>query len=137
MATEWLRSGFFGVTPEARLMGKRVEFGPIAPGRYSLVINVGGGGPTYDVVVTFLAILEMAKMRMMRVFQVDPGAPIHLEYRVLDADDVGPGPAEGEGSQARENGPALDLGGDEGHTSAPAESLADPPIPPERDEAES
>lgn len=41
---------------------------------------------TYDVVVTFLAILEMAKMRMMRIYQREPHAPIHLEYRVLDAD---------------------------------------------------
>ena len=46
---------------------------------------------TYDIVVTFLAILEMAKMRMMRIYQTDPHAPIHLEYRVLDADDVGDG----------------------------------------------
>lgn len=46
---------------------------------------------TYDIVVTFLAVLEMAKMRMMRIYQTDPHAPIHLEYRVLDADDVGDG----------------------------------------------
>jgi segregation and condensation protein A len=37
-----------------------------------------------DLVVTFLAILEMAKRRLARIYQ--PGAlePIHLEYRVLD-----------------------------------------------------
>ena len=41
---------------------------------------------TYDVIVTFLAILEMAKMRMMRVYQSDPDAPLHLEYRVIAVD---------------------------------------------------
>lgn len=42
----------------------------------------------YDVVVTFMAILEMAKRRLARVYQSEPIAPIHLEYRVLEADDV-------------------------------------------------
>lgn len=37
----------------------------------------------YDIVVTFLAILEMGKMRMVRVFQSDPTTPIYLEYRRL------------------------------------------------------
>jgi segregation and condensation protein A len=41
----------------------------------------------YDVVVTFLALLEMAKRRLARVYQSEPTAPIHLEYRVLDADE--------------------------------------------------
>lgn len=50
---------------------------------------------TYDVVVTFLAILEMAKMRMMRIYQADPHAPIHLEYRVTSADAVPEGDEEG------------------------------------------
>jgi len=38
----------------------------------------------YDLVVTFLAILEMSKRRLARIYQ--PGAlePIHLEYRILD-----------------------------------------------------
>jgi segregation and condensation protein A len=37
----------------------------------------------YDLVVTFLAILEMAKRRLARVYQSEPIAPIHLEYTVL------------------------------------------------------
>jgi segregation and condensation protein A len=38
------------------------------------------GPPTrFDIVITFLALLEMAKMRMLRVYQSDPLAPIHLE----------------------------------------------------------
>jgi segregation and condensation protein A len=40
----------------------------------------------YDIVVTFLAILEMAKRRLARLYQSGPSAPIHVEYRVLDAD---------------------------------------------------
>ncbi len=40
---------------------------------------------TYDLVVTFLALLEMAKMRIVRVYQAEPDAPIHLEYRADDA----------------------------------------------------
>ncbi len=39
---------------------------------------------TYDLVVTFLAILEMAKRRLARIYQSEPVAPIHLEYTVLD-----------------------------------------------------
>jgi segregation and condensation protein A len=41
---------------------------------------------TYDVVVTFLALLEMAKMRMVRLYQPDPKSAIHLESRVIDSD---------------------------------------------------
>jgi len=38
---------------------------------------------TYDIVVTFLAVLEMAKVRMMRVYQQEPESPIYLEHRVI------------------------------------------------------
>lgn len=33
----------------------------------------------FDIVITFLAILEMARMKLIRVYQSDPLAPIHLE----------------------------------------------------------
>jgi segregation and condensation protein A len=56
----------------------------------------------YDVVVTFLAILEMAKRRLARVYQSDPIAPIHLEYRVLDADDDGSAGAGAYGEEVPE-----------------------------------
>ena len=32
--------------------------------------------------------LEMAKMRVMRVFQTEPAAPIYLEYRVVEDSDA-------------------------------------------------
>lgn len=39
-----------------------------------------GGAPTrFDIVITFLAILEMARMKLLRIYQSDPLAPIHLE----------------------------------------------------------
>jgi segregation and condensation protein A len=41
---------------------------------------------TYDIVVTFLALLEMAKMKMMRIYQSDPESPIYLEHRVVAVD---------------------------------------------------
>ena len=42
-----------------------------------------GRVPTrFDVVITFLAILEMAKLRMIRVYQTDPMSPIHVELSV-------------------------------------------------------
>ncbi len=42
----------------------------------------------YEVVVTFLALLEMAKMRMVRVYQAGAGSAIHIQYALLDADDA-------------------------------------------------
>jgi segregation and condensation protein A len=46
----------------------------------------------FDVVITFLAILEMARMRLIRVYQSDPLAPIHLEMTMTGEstdDDAG------------------------------------------------
>lgn len=40
----------------------------------------------YEVVVTFLALLEMTKLRITRVYQSDPTAPLHIQYALLDAD---------------------------------------------------
>jgi segregation and condensation protein A len=40
----------------------------------------------YEVVVTFLALLEMTKMRLARIYQVDHQSPIHVQYALLDAD---------------------------------------------------
>ena len=48
----------------------------------------------FDVVITFLAILEMAKLRMIRVYQSDPLAPIHVELSVDDKDEKKDGEGE-------------------------------------------
>lgn len=44
----------------------------------------------YDVVVTFLALLEMTKLHLTKIFQADPSAPIHLRYALLDKDASAP-----------------------------------------------
>ncbi len=47
----------------------------------------------FDVVVTFLALLEMCRLRMLRLYQSDPGAALHLEWAMAeDAElpDLGP-----------------------------------------------
>lgn len=38
----------------------------------------------YELVVTFLAILEMAKMRLLRVYQADAQAPLHIEGAIAE-----------------------------------------------------
>lgn len=53
-----------------------------------------GTPPTrFDIVITFLAVLEMARMKLIRVYQSDPLAPIHLEVTMTGEpkeDDDGP-----------------------------------------------
>jgi segregation and condensation protein A len=38
----------------------------------------------FDYVITFLAILEMTRLRMTRVFQTEPYAPLHIELTATD-----------------------------------------------------
>lgn len=38
----------------------------------------------YEVVVTFLALLEMTKMHVTRLYQADPESPIHVQFALLD-----------------------------------------------------
>lgn len=45
-----------------------------------------GQASIYDLVVTFLALLEMAKRRLCRIYQADPHSPIHLRSTVLAAE---------------------------------------------------
>ena len=45
-----------------------------------------GVSTSYDLVVTFLALLEMAKMRLATIYQTDHEEPIYLEYSLLDAE---------------------------------------------------
>jgi segregation and condensation protein A len=40
----------------------------------------------YEVVVTFLAVLEMTKLRLTRIYQSHPSQPLHVEFAVMDAD---------------------------------------------------
>jgi segregation and condensation protein A len=40
----------------------------------------------YEIVVTFLALLEMTKLRVTRIYQPDHRSSIHVQYALLDAD---------------------------------------------------
>jgi segregation and condensation protein A len=50
----------------------------------------------FDIVITFLAVLEMARMKLIRVYQSDPLAPIHLEVTMTSSSDE-----EGDGLSIR------------------------------------
>lgn len=41
----------------------------------------------FDLVITFLALLEMTKLRMTRLFQADPSAPIYVEFSAQATSD--------------------------------------------------
>ena len=43
-----------------------------------------GVSTSYELVVTFLALLEMAKMRLASIYQTDHEEPIYLEYTLID-----------------------------------------------------
>lgn len=43
-----------------------------------------GATTRFDYVITFLALLEMTRLRMTRVYQTEPYAPIHIELAVTD-----------------------------------------------------
>lgn len=47
-----------------------------------------GATTRFDYVITFLALLEMTRLRMTRVFQSEPYAPIHIELAVTDEEGL-------------------------------------------------
>ena len=49
----------------------------------------------FDLVITFLALLEMCRQRLIRVYQTDPLAPIHLECTIETPNEPGTDEAEG------------------------------------------
>jgi len=52
-----------------------------------LLLEPGEGPRTltrFDIIITFLAVLEMARLRMIRVYQSDPLAMIHVELSVQE-----------------------------------------------------
>ncbi len=59
----------------------------------------------FDLVITFLALLEMTKLRMTRLFQEHPLAPIFIEFAAQvtgDAGEAGESGEAGEGSESAE-----------------------------------
>jgi segregation and condensation protein A len=59
----------------------------------------------FDLVITFLALLEMTKLRMTRLFQEHPLAPIFIEFAAQVTGDAGE-PVESEASETIESGEA-------------------------------
>jgi segregation and condensation protein A len=55
-----------------------------------------GEASRFDLVITFLALLEMAKLRMTRLFQTEPLAPIYIELAAGDGEEQMPSTARGE-----------------------------------------
>ncbi len=80
----------------------------------------------FDLVITFLAILEMARLKMMRVFQTEALSPIHVELIVVDDDvddPLGMRPSRPPATQATEEPPAEEPPAEE----PPAEEPTEPP----------
>jgi segregation and condensation protein A len=68
-----------------------------AMGFEDLLAEPGRAVTRFDIVITFLALLEMAKLRMIRLYQTDPLAPIHVELTVSTEKGDGEGESGGEG----------------------------------------
>jgi segregation and condensation protein A len=70
-------------------------------------IFVGEGrAPTrFDLIITFLAVLEMCRMKMMRVFQADTLGSIHLELLVVSDEEDAPEQAEPEQAEPEQAEP--------------------------------
>ncbi|HEY1958046.1 MAG TPA: segregation/condensation protein A [Polyangiaceae bacterium] len=47
--------------------------------QFDELFDLGDGVTRFDLVVTFLALLEMTRLRMMRLYQVEPLGPLHVE----------------------------------------------------------
>jgi segregation and condensation protein A len=85
------------VTAERITIHERItELADLLRSRRSLIFEelFAGDRTRYEVVVTFLALLEMTKLRMTRIYQSDPKAPIHVQYALLDAEAPPPTEAE-------------------------------------------
>ncbi len=91
------------------------------------------GFSRYDIVITFMAILEMAKSRLLRVYQANPTSALYLESAVMAAGDLTPeedDPAQGSVDDEMESDTAgvgeNDSSDDVGATHADEESDAIP-----------
>jgi len=67
-----------------------------------------GVSTAYDLVVTFLALLEMAKMRLASIYQTDHEEPIYLEYTLLDDHGEPLTPGDVAGTLSGHEAPSLD-----------------------------
>jgi segregation and condensation protein A len=92
----------------------------------------------WEVVITFLALLEMTKMHLTRIYQPEYGASIHVQHALLDASlpTIPPEPVSPEVAEApqalAEQAPEEALSDDEEAPSDDEEALSDETL---RDEA--
>ncbi len=90
----------------------------------------GAPVPKFELIITFLAMLEMCKLKLLRVHQTDPLAPIHLELTgqgVASAEDADPFAAEPARAAPRGDAPpAAEAGAGDAEPEA-LEALAEEP----------
>lgn len=77
----------------------------------------------FDLVITFLALLEMTKLRMTRLFQEDPTAPIHVEFTATSTfeeatEEPGHDASGASDARAGEEASRDEAGGDDAHLAA-------------------
>jgi segregation and condensation protein A len=89
-----------------------------------LFLTASGGAPTrFDLVITFLAMLEMCRMKLLRVYQTGPLAPIYLGL-VEEVTDLSPE------DQALADRDATAVLSDEPETTAESPPSIEEPEPP-------
>jgi segregation and condensation protein A len=77
------------ITPERITIQERIsQITDVMRGKRTCTFEAlfEGDRTRYEVVVTFLALLEMTKLRITRIYQSDPSAPLHVHFALLDAD---------------------------------------------------
>ncbi len=67
-----------------------------------------GATTRFDLVITFLALLEMSKLRMTRLFQTEPLAPIYVELAARDDEEPTHATTHGTSDDAAGESSALD-----------------------------
>lgn len=86
---------------------------------------------TTDIVVTFLALLEMTRLRMTRLYQASPLAPIHIALVMRDADPAAPTRSEPAGGALPSSSGALAHGAADAIEMPPALDVLAPTGEPE------
>ena len=92
---------------------------PARGGRLAFEELFEGASTTFDLVITFLALLEMTRLRMTRLFQADIHSTIYIEFTVQVASEGEPSDGEHEEGAPDTLAPLPDDAGDPPEGSAP------------------
>ncbi|WP_434046559.1 MULTISPECIES: segregation and condensation protein A [Sorangium] len=95
-------------------------------------VSKGGVIPRFEVVITFLAVLEMCKLRLIRVHQTDPLAPIHILLSVAEGEP----PVEFDAEDGAPTAERREMAGSEGAGAPPAGAPAEPEVAESAEAAE-